>query len=104
MEGVIGLGLLLLAAAISSLTVAWITRDPNTKAGSLRRNLDAVKNETDERERQIQELTGTPLEKQPSPSACERCTPGELDVSESDPISRAESGQFVAVKRRLDLC
>lgn len=56
-------GILIIAAAIVSVAIAWHRSDPATKAGRLRRSLDAVGKETERRDRGIEELTGTPVGK-----------------------------------------
>ncbi|WP_425614640.1 hypothetical protein NA78x_004514 [Anatilimnocola sp. NA78] len=52
---VVGVALVVLAAAATF--IGWMTRDPATKSGQLRRSLDAVSSETERRDREIQELT-----------------------------------------------
>ena len=56
-------GILIIAAAVASVAISWHRSDPATKAGRLRRSLDAVGKETDRRDREIEELTGTPVGK-----------------------------------------
>jgi hypothetical protein len=56
-------GILIIAAAVASVTISWHRSDPATKAGRLRRSLDAVRKETERRDREIDELTGTPVGK-----------------------------------------
>lgn len=56
-------GILIIAAAVASVAISWHRSDRATKAGRLRRRLDAVGKETERRDRAIEELTGTPVGK-----------------------------------------
>jgi hypothetical protein len=56
-------GILLIAAAVVSVAIGWHRSNPATKSGRLRRSLDAVGKETERRDREIEELTGTPVGK-----------------------------------------
>jgi flagellar basal body-associated protein FliL len=56
-------GVLIVAAAAATVAIGWLRSDPATKAGRLRRSLDAVGNETERRDREIEELTGSQVGK-----------------------------------------
>ncbi|QDU31235.1 hypothetical protein ETAA8_63880 [Anatilimnocola aggregata] len=53
----IALGVLLVTVAVAATVIGWMTSDPNTKSGRLKRNLDAVTDETERRDREIEEMT-----------------------------------------------
>jgi hypothetical protein len=56
-------GVLITAAAVASVAIGWLRSDPASKAGRLRRSIDAVGKETERRDREIEELTGKPVGK-----------------------------------------
>ncbi|QDU29413.1 hypothetical protein ETAA8_45230 [Anatilimnocola aggregata] len=58
---VLAAGVLIVGLAGIAVAISWLRNDPNTKAGSLRRGLDGVGKETDRRDREIEELTGSPV-------------------------------------------
>jgi hypothetical protein len=53
------IGVALLICAIAATLFGWMKSDPQNKAGRLRRNLEAVSNEMERRDREIDELTGS---------------------------------------------
>ncbi|QDU29067.1 hypothetical protein ETAA8_41740 [Anatilimnocola aggregata] len=58
---ILAAGVLIVCLAGIAVAISWLRNDPNTKAGRLRRSLDAVGQETERRDREIEELTGSPV-------------------------------------------